>query len=299
MADRFTLVVPERFQVGESPVWNAATGELLWCDVLAGTIHALEVASGRRRLWQFGEPVGSFGLCRSGSLVVALRADVILFDPRTGARTVLAHLDHARPAMRLNDGKVGPDGAFWVGSIHPEAGDAPEGRLYRIAPDGSVRVVAERIAVSNGLSWNAAATRLYHADTRGGAWIDVWDFDASSGATGNRRRFADAGETIGRADGGACDVDGTYWSAAPFASRINRFTPDGSLLDWIEVPVFRPTATCFGGPDLRTLYITSLSVGVDAATIEQHPLCGAIVSMRTHTPGVPVGLFDDTASAAL
>lgn len=261
--------------------------------MLAGAIHALDVATARRRNWQFGEPVGSFGLCRSGRLVVALRSDVILFDPDTGDRWPLAHIRHARSDMRLNDGKVGPDGAFWVGSFHPDAGDAPLGRLYRIAPDGGQRVVADQIAVSNGLSWSRDGGRMYHADTRGGAWIDIWDFDPATGATTSRRRFANAGDEIGRADGGACDVQGHYWSCAPFAGRINRFAPDGTLLDWRDLPVFRPTASCFGGPDLRTLYVTSLSIGVAPEQLLMHPLCGAIVSFRVDSAGVPVARFDD------
>ena len=116
---------------------------------------------------------------------MALRSDVVLFDPVSGARQVVASVTHARPAMRLNDGKVGPDGAFWVGSMDSE-GEAA--KLYRVAPDGAVRIVAEGIATSNGLAWNAAATRLYHSDSRGSMWIDCWDFDIGNGATGNRRR---------------------------------------------------------------------------------------------------------------
>ena len=94
-------------------------------------------------LLQFGEPVASFGLAQAGALVVALRNDVVLFEPRNGARERVARIEHAKPGMRLNDGKVGPDGAFWVGSMDASGDGAPAARLYRVGPDGSVRVVAE------------------------------------------------------------------------------------------------------------------------------------------------------------
>lgn len=276
------FVVRERFGVGESPVWDADRQRLLWCDIPAGVIHALDVASGARESWSLGEPVPSFGLARNGRLVVALRNDVVLFDPQSGAREVVASVTHAKPDMRLNDGKVGPDGAFWVGSMDAD-GDAA--KLYRIAPDGSVRVIAESIAISNGLAWNAAGTRLYHSDSRGGLWLDCWDFDASDGTVSNRWRLRDRDQANGRPDGGACDLDGTYWSAGPSAGRVNRFSADGALLNWVDLPLLHPTMPCFGGSDMRTVFVTSLDSKSGQADRD------GIVSFRTETPGVPVGIF--------
>ena len=277
-----TFVVRERFGVGESPVWDADRQRLLWCDIPVGVIHALDVASGARESWALGEPVPSFGLARNGRLVVALRNDVVLFDPQSGAREVVASVTHAKPDMRLNDGKVGPDGAFWVGSMDAD-GDAA--KLYRIAPDRSVRVIAEGIAISNGLAWNAAGTRLYHSDSRGGIWLDCWDFEASDGTVSNRRRLRDRDQANGRPDGGACDLDGTYWSAGPSAGRVNRFSADGALLGWVDLPLLHPTMPCFGGSDMRTVFVTSLDSKSDQADRD------GIVRFRTETPGVPVGIF--------
>nr|WP_295886330.1 SMP-30/gluconolactonase/LRE family protein [uncultured Devosia sp.] len=277
-----SFVVRERFGVGESPVWDADRQRLLWCDIPAGVIHALDLASGARQSWTFGEPVPSFGLARNGRLVVALRSDVVLFDPQSGARTIVASVTHAKSSMRLNDGKVGPDGAFWVGSMDAD-GDAA--KLYRVGPDGSVRTIAEGIAISNGLAWNAACTRLYHSDSRGGMWLDCWDFDAASGAVSNRRRLRDQDLPNGRPDGGACDEDGIYWSAGPSAGRINRFSADGALLGWVDLPLQHPTMPCFGGADGRTIFVTSLNSGSDEAGRD------GIVSFRTETPGVPVSIF--------
>ncbi|MGB3338364.1 MAG: SMP-30/gluconolactonase/LRE family protein [Devosia sp.] len=277
-----SFVVRERFGVGESPVWDAERQRLLWCDIPAGVIHVLDIGNGQRQRWSFGEPVPSFGLAQHGRLIVALRNDVVLFDPQTAAREAVARIDHAKPEMRLNDGKVGPDGAFLVGSMDA-AGNAA--KLYRVGPDGSVRVIAGDIAISNGLAWNAAGTRLYHSDSRGGMWLDCWDFDAATGAVGNRRRLRDQDEANGRPDGGACDLDGTYWSAGPSAQRINRFSADGAPLGHIDVPLRHPTMPCFGGADMRTVFVTSLDSKEDGAGLD------GIISFRVETPGVPVGVF--------
>lgn len=282
----------DRNILGESPVWDAAAGALYWADIVNGRVHRLEIASGERAVWEFGEPVASFGLCRSGRLVIALRADMILFDPTENLRAPLASVRHGKPDMRFNDGKVGPDGAFWVGSGDASGDDNPVGTLYRVTASGQVSVVTSGLRVSNGLAWDASGTRMFHSDSRG-PWIDVLDFDPASGTASNRRRWRDLDEATGRPDGGACDVEGCYWSAGISAGRLNRFAPDGTLLEWVEVPSLRPTMPCFGGPELKTLYLTSLSSGVSDELLERHPLCGKLVRLEVAVAGVPVNRFAD------
>lgn len=282
---KISLIVDERFGVGESPVWDADNDRLLWCDIPAGRIHALVLHSGARQLWQFEGPVPSFGLAQNGRFVVALANDVILFDPETGARETIATIPHAKPDMRLNDGKVGPDGAFWVGSMDG-AQEAPlGGKLYRVAPDGSVTTIATDIAISNGLAWNAEASLLYHSDSRGTMWIDCWNFDAATGAVTNRRRLRDNDLAAGRPDGGACDRAGNYWSAGPGESRLNCFAPDGALIGTIPVPLKIPTMPCFGGPDMKTLFVTSLDSREDASGRD------GVVAIAMDIAGVPVSRF--------
>ncbi|MHA6297164.1 SMP-30/gluconolactonase/LRE family protein [Devosia sp. CAU 1758] len=280
-----SFLLRERFGVGESPVWDAERQRLFWCDIPAGVIHELDMSSGTRRQWTFDEPVPSLGLAQCGRLVVALRQDVVLFDPETGARDLVASVSHAKPAMRLNDGKVGPDGAFWVGSMDASTDGKPAAKLYRISPDGQVSAVADGIAISNGLAWNAAGTRMYHSDSRGDTWLDCYDFDAASGAVSNRRRLREHDQANGRPDGGACDMAGNYWSAGPSAGRLNRFSADGDLLDWIDLPLATPTMPCFGGTDMRTIYVTSMDSRTETAGRD------GIVQFRTDIPGVPVSKF--------
>ena len=291
-APTITTIAPDRCDIGESPVWDERTGLLWWVDITPGTIHCIDPATGARQRWEFGEPVGSLGLCRSGRLVVALRSTVILFDPRDGSRQLLASVTHRKPEMRLNDGKVGPDGAFWVGSMDASGAPDPAGTLYRVSPDGGVTVIAENFRISNGLAWDGAGTRMYHSDSRG-IWVDIYDFDPATGAATNRRRWLELDELTGRPDGGACDIDGNYWSGGASASRLNCFSPDGRLLRSIDLPNFRPTMPCFGGADLGTLYVPSLSAGVSEEDLAKWPLCGAMVSVPSDTRGVPVGRFAD------
>ena len=118
----------------KSPVWDASTRRLLFCDIPGKRINALSVDDGARASWDFPEVVGSFGLCLSGRLVVALRHHVVLFDPRTEAIENLTDPVDEPPTNRLNDGKVGPDGCFWVGSMDERTPRQKTGALYRVTP---------------------------------------------------------------------------------------------------------------------------------------------------------------------
>ena len=84
----------------------------------------------------------------------------------------------------------------------------------------------------------------------------------------------------GRPDGGAVDAEGCYWGCGICAGRINRFSPDGELIGWIEMPVTHPTMPCFGGPDLKTLYVTSLRENFTAEQIAATPLAGGVFADR-------------------
>lgn len=292
MPDRIECLVDERMGIGESPVWDAAARRLYWCDIPGKAIHALDIATGARRRWQFESEVGSFGLAESGRLVVALRKSVILFDLVSAARTELARIEPELATSRTNDGKVGPDGAFWVGTMDERPERQPIAALYRIAANGAVERKVDGLKVSNGIAWSDDGRSMFHSDSRG-PWIDRWDFDAATGAIANRARIAEPDEASGRPDGGATDMEGCYWSAGVSAGCLNRYRADGTLAGRIALPLPAPTMPCFGGDDMRTLFVTSLSVGMDAGALAAAPLAGTLLTLRVEVPGAPVGRFRD------
>jgi len=277
-------------RVGESPVWDDRRGWLFFTDIPAKALHAID-GSGAVLTWPVPSEAGSLGLCESGRVLVALRDGVAFLDPGTGGLEPLAAIEADDPTTRLNDGKVGPDGAFRVWSIDDGPERKPVGALYRVTGDGIVERKAEGFRVGNGVAFSPDGRTLYAADTRG-PWIDRWTLDPMTGAISGRRRFADLDKaTNGEPDGGAVDAEGCYWSAALGAARINRFAPDGRLLSAHPVPTANPTMPAFGGPSLRTLYVTSLRRPTeDLATA---PLAGSVFAAAAPVTGLAVTRFRD------
>ena len=273
----------------ESPVWDAARQALLWCDIPEGAIHELTLASGARRHWRLPGPVGSFGLAQGQALVVACRHDILLLDRETGTHRVLARLTpDAR--TRFNDGKVGPDGAFWVGTMDDTPAKEPIGALYRVTADGRVERKLDHIITSNGLAWLEDGRTLFHSDSRGRR-LDVYDFDPQRGGIGKGRTLMRFTDETGRPDGAATDRLGRYWSAGVTAGRLNLLSAEAGLLMSLPALVPAPTMPCFGGPDMKTLFLTSLREGLSAAALAAAPWSGGLLQARVDVEGVAVARF--------
>lgn len=293
MTLEFTCIADLKCRLGESPVYDERTNRLYFVDILNCTVHALDVATNGLSSWTFESEVGSLGLAASGWLIVALRHSVILFDPATQAKRELCRIEAEEPGRtRLNDGRVGPDGAFWVGSMDDRPTKEPIAALYRVDPSGNVDRKVDGLVISNGLAWTADGEVMFHADSRG-AWIDRWTFDRSTGEMHWRTRIATPSEADGRPDGGSCDAEGFYWSAGVSAGRLNRFAPDGRLVDSQEVPVVAPTMPCFGGADFRTLYLTSLREGRAEQALQAKPETGGLHAAKAPVAGFPSWRFLD------
>jgi sugar lactone lactonase YvrE len=276
--------------VGESPVWSQREQALYWVDILKPALYRFATLTGQHSSWDAPAAIGSIGLAKNGKIVAALRSGFHWFDPADASWTLIAHPEPHIPHNRLNDGKTGPDGAFWAGTMDDRADKQACASLYRLAPDGSIRVHGNGLVVSNGLAWSPDGRTMYHSDSRR-AVIYRYDFDAASGTLGPRQVFVQMQPEWGRPDGGAVDADGCYWGCGITAGRINKFSPQGQLLGYLPLPVSRPTMCAFGGSDLKTLYVTSLTENMSADELAQEPLAGALFAVSMSVAGTPVADF--------
>jgi len=283
---KFEKIAAVGCRVGESPVWDKTLSRLYWTDVHACTIFALDIKSLKRQQWILPARIGSFGLTDDERLIVALTTGVHLFDPKSGKLDFLVdpeeHHIGDRQKNRLNDSKVGPDGAYWVGSMHE---DGLTAALYRVTADGKAEIKVEGLGTVNGLAFTDDGRTMFLSDSRQ-CWIDRYEFSSQTGGLSNRRRIATPGERDGRPDGAATDMAGNYWSAGVSAGVLNQFSPFGDLIQSIKVPPLHPTMPCFGGEDMQSLFFTSLR-RPDASS----PDCGDVFVMRVDVPGVAVGRF--------
>ena len=285
-----TCVLDAKAELGECPVWSAEEQALYWVDIRAPAMHRLDPASGATRTWPLPSRIGSFGLRESGGAVVALVDGFHLLDFDTGELTFVAGPSEQVAGTRFNDGKVSPDGRFFAGTMDEAQLSRPIAGLFRLDPDGRLRQVLDGLIVSNGLAWSADGRTMFHSDSKAQV-VWTYDYDPDSGNVSGRRELAHPTEEQGRPDGAATDDKGYYWSAGISAGVLNRWAPDGSLDRSIPLPCSNPTAPCFGGPDMRTIFVTSLRHDLPIEVLAEKPLSGGIFAVRVDVPGVPVARF--------
>jgi sugar lactone lactonase YvrE len=288
--DEPTVVLDARAELGECPVWAADEQALYWVDIRGKALHRFDPATGDDRAWPLPQQCGSFALRESGGAVLALVDGFYSFEFTTGEAAFLAGPRAQPPGTRFNDGKVSPDGRFFAGTMDEEQLARPIAVLYRLDPDGSMHEAVEDLIVSNGLAWSADGRTMFHSDSKAQV-VWTYDYDPGSGELGERRVLARPTEEQGRPDGAATDERGYYWSAGISAGVLNRWAPDGSLDRSIPLPCSNPTAPCFGGDDLRTIFVTSLRHDLPQNVLDEKPLSGGIFAVRVDVPGVPIPGF--------
>ena len=280
--------------LGESPVWHPGESALYYCDIPGHSLQRFDPVLGSLTQWDFDCEPASLAPVHGGGLLLAMRDGLWRFDPASGQRTRLAEPPYDPTVERFNDGKSDPQGRFWVGTIY-EPREPALASLHCFSASKLTRR-KEGITVSNGLAWSPNGRTMYWSDTKAHT-IFAFDFDPASGALSEQRVFASfapkqAGQSLdaygGRPDGAAVDAEGCYWVAMFEGQRILRLSPSGELLREVTLPVRCATMPCFGGADLKTIYITTARENRPGAELAAQPLAGCVLALEVDVPGLPV-----------
>ena len=302
----WTPLNPQTFELGESPFWHPHELHLYWIDIEARQVLRANGYTGDVQSWQLPAAPGCIAPAAGGGLVLALR------DGIYRARQWGAALERLQPApydpasSRFNDGKCDPLGRFWAGSMY-EPRDQALGTLYaldaRPGQPGTLQRMAGGATIANGLAWSPDQRTLYWTDTTSHQ-IRAWDWDAPTNQLSAERVFHQfprkpAGWQYGqpgyggRPDGAAVDAEGCYWVAMFEGARLLRLSPQGEILQELPLPAQCPTMPCFGGEDLKTLYVTTARHNRGAQELADYPQSGCLFSTRVSVPGLPVNFFQD------
>ncbi|QHF03192.1 SMP-30/gluconolactonase/LRE family protein [Pseudomonas asturiensis] len=256
---RIEIVVDVKTTLGEGPVWDVEQQRLYWIDSFDGRILRCTEDGRELRAWDVEQKIGSMALRKNGdAAIVALQSGLYSLDLPTGDLELIVDPEPGQPNNRLNDGKVDRQGRFIVGSMDTQE-DQASARLYRLDPDLSLHTLDEGIIVSNGPCWSPNGETFYFADTWSGE-LWAYDYDNATGKVANRRTFAKVDTSAGgAADGCTVDAEGCLWQALVYAGKLVRYTPDGKVDRIIDMPVKKVTSLAFGGPDLDTLFVTSMA----------------------------------------
>jgi sugar lactone lactonase YvrE len=270
---------------GEGPVWDVHRGVIRWVDMLAGDVLTTEPGSGQTSRLHVGTVAGAMRPRVGGGLVVGVERGFCLVDvDESGPQQPVEVWTDT--TVRMNDGGCDPQGRFYCGSM---AYDQARGRgsLYRLDPNGDVRMVLDDVTISNGIAWSHDGASVYYVDTPTQR-VDVFDFDADTGELSDRRPVVQVEPEQGAPDGITLDAEGGIWVALFGGGAVRRYSPEGKLDEVIELEPRQVTACAFGGDGFDELFITTSRENLPA---DADPAAGSLFRCRPGVTGVAPNEF--------
>lgn len=282
---RVEVAVVADAAVGEGPTWDQASASLLWVDLYRGVIRR-DWSDGRTWSQSIGRHVGFVLPTAAGGLIAGLPEGVVRLTEDDGTELLLP-LPPDDNATMINDGKCDAYGRLWFGTARVES-KPWTGRLYRTDPKSGLELecVVPDCGLPNGLDWSPQHDRFYHADSVLNL-IFEYEYDIEQGRLLGRRALVSLDGDDGIVDGLTVDVEGHIWVALWGSGQVRRYCANGRLDRTISLPVDYPASVCLGGPEMRTLFITTAREPLDEQALSEQPLAGSVLSIDAPAPGHP------------
>ena len=274
--------IAEGFGLIEGPVWDSKRG-LLFSDVTFGGVYCIGFDGLVSTVFEHRRGIGGMSLHQQGGLLVSGRN--VSFKSFEGGDTLtVLDKDEDQGNIGYNDITTDKQGRVYAGSLGSspvfEDGREPaSGDLYLIELDGSARIVGNDIQLTNGLGFSPDGSILYHSDTLRKT-VHCYRVK-EDGSLGEKQVFVVTERGV--PDGLVVSEDGAVWVAlAGGGQGVAVYEPSGELREYIDIPLPMCTSVCFGGEDLKDLYIVSGSDGADSER------AGSIFKVRVDVPGLAV-----------
>jgi len=282
------LFCDSRCELGEGPFWHPLLGRLFWFDILNQTLLSADGDGHIVDRITFGDTVSAAGVIDADTLAVTQSGTLLRYDFRTDTRTPIVEIEADVPSNRTNDSRVDRAGGFWIGTMGRRA-EAGVGGVWHYRHGVLTKIISD-IRIPNSICFSPDGRTAYFTDA--GKMIVRCALDPETGMPIGEWEDFFTMEGPGGADGSVVDSEGFIWNARWGGGRVIRISPDGRLDRVVEVPgVTRVSCPAFGGPDYKTLFLTTAREGMTPEEAEDEPNAGSVFAVDLDVPGLPEPLF--------
>jgi sugar lactone lactonase YvrE len=279
------LIVVCRGGTGAGVFWHHLREEVFWFDIPGKMLYSAKPDGSDVKARSWDRMPSAAGIIGRDTLVVAAQGGIFRYDLATDGKTLLAPLEPDLPGNRSNDGRVNPAGGLWIGTMaHGEEGGVYSGSVYQYRA-GALKKLFGDIRIPNSTCFSPDGRTAYFADTPNKIIMKRPIDPASGEPAGFWSVFAETGDDPGAPDGAVIDSEGFLWSARWGGHRVIRYAPDGRKDREIMVPASQVACPGFGGPGLKTLYITTARKNLDAAALAKEPAAGGLFAIEVDVVG--------------
>ncbi len=270
-------------KLAECPRWDEKNQTLYFVDIDTFRLHALDVNTNTLEIRQFEEEIGCFSLAENGGFIAAFRTGVYQFDNFNAPLRPYWFATYDQKTTRFNDGRCDKKGRFLAGTMYSPK-DAFNGALHQFT-NGKQTLIDQAAWTSNGLAFSPDNKIMYYSDTPNYI-VYQFDYDLETGQATNKRTFIKFPRFKGRPDGAAVDSKGNYWSALYQGQRVVKISPKGKILEEYSVPALYPTMVAFGGPDMKTLFVSTCRSAQTEKELTTFPQAGGIFTLKVDVKGL-------------
>ena len=286
MSQTAKLLLDSQCQLGEGPIWHAGRQQLFFFDINEQTLFAVTAQGEIADSWLFNEYIAAAAIVDDNTLVLATDTGLKEFDLNTGGMNRINEIESDNAQTRSNDSRVHPSGAFWIGTMDNGPDEGAIGAVYHYRA-GTLTTLKSGIKIPNATCFSPDGRIAYWTDTPTKQIMQVETDPATGLPIGEWTLFADVSEGRGYPDGAVVDSEGFLWNAKWGGSCVVRHAPDGSIDRVIEVPVSQVTCPAFGGPDLKTLFITTAAKNLTDIQLASEQHAGSLFVIDLDIAGLP------------
>lgn len=286
MTQTASLILDSQCQLGEGPIWHPGRQQLFFFDINEQTLFAVDSMGNIADQWLFNETMAAAAIVDDDTLVLFSEFGLKGFQIATGGLAPLAAIEAENAKTRSNDSRVHPSGAFWLGTMDNTEAEEAIGALYHFRA-GTVTQLKSGVRVPNATCFSPDGRTAYWTDTPTKKILQVKTDPATGMPIGEWSLFADVSDGRGYPDGAVVDSEGYLWNAKWGGSCVVRHAPDGSVDCVVEVPVSQVTCPAFGGPDLKTLFITTAAKNLSAEHLAAEKIAGGLFAIDVNVAGQP------------
>lgn len=244
--------------LGEGPILDYKNNQVYWVDIRSKCFHTYSFKSHKLSRHELDRSITSISPSLSGSLYCTsgheyyrlYRSDLSKFEME-----LISEVEMDLEDNRFNDGKAGPDGNYWAGTMDNNERSST-GSMYILSPRSPPKKIISDLIVSNGLAWDTENYVFFLADSARRT-VRAYRYDDSFNILKSTItvRFD---ESEGLPDGMTIDADGYLWIAHWDGGKVSKWDPKThkKMLE-ISLPARNITSCCFCGKDLDKLFITS------------------------------------------
>lgn len=271
--------------LSESPLWVERNNAWFFVDINTG--HLFRQKNGSHVCGPLSSPSNVIEVSKNRLLITCANEFLVL--GLESGKTISIN-QFFNEAYRCNDGSIGPDGNYWFGTME-KSPCGLNGRLYSMDSKGDLVDQGAQIGIPNTFIWlndqsvlisDSFLQKTYKVELLTSGKLD-W---------ANREVWLDLSNTDATPDGGALDDEGNIWIAVWGDASIHRYSPDGFLLEKLELEALQPTSCAFGGISMDEMLITTATEGMTSEQLRQYPDSGKVILRKMGVKGKVLPVFD-------